>query len=242
MEIKFKNKQGNDIVESNWESSWSPKAKQQWKDGHSSKEFAKFALSDSFLILISQVLKSCDIDEQDFECVPEAATSLGEGFCRGGCRNHDLLMKGSKDCIIGVEAKVSEPFQRDWEKELAKQKEKNKEKDTRAYKLREYLAIKEKNVDKIGYQLFTSTRGTINNAIVNKKKKCIILIIVFDGEIDDKDNKYEEKVKKNNEDFNSFCESIGVENNKPIYRDEIECWIKKVTVHVSQNYSFESVK
>ena len=122
----------------------------------------------------------CGIAEQNFECTPEAKSSLGKGFLKGGCRNHDLLMEGDKDCIIGIEAKVSESFDKDMEKILDKQKKKynDNETKTRAYKLRRYL-VKEDNqdVDKIGYQLFTATRATINSAIDNKKKKCVIIIL-----------------------------------------------------------------
>ncbi len=237
MQITFKNKKGEVINDSNWEASWKPKKETQWKDGRSSKEFAKFASSEYFPSLISQVLKSCGIAEQDFTGTPEYKSSLGKGFGRGGCRNHDLLMEGDEDCIIGVEAKVSEPFDEDMEKMLDKQKKNynDNETKTRAYKLRRYL-VKEDNqdVDKIGYQLFAATRATINSAIVNKKKKCIVLVIVFEGEID-KGNKYEEKVAKNNKDFVEFCKAVGVQDGK-IKIDGIEYWIKKVSVNISKSY------
>ena len=232
-------KENAEITNDNWEKSWSPKEKKQWKDGRSSKELAKFASSEYFPSLISQVLKSCGIAEQNFECTPEAKSSLGRGFLKGGCRNHDLLMEGDKDCIIGIEAKVSESFDKDMEKILDKQKKKynDNETKTRAYKLRRYL-VKEDNqdVDKIGYQLFTATRATINTAIDNKKKKCIVLVIVFEGEID-KGNQYEEMVAKNNKDFVEFCKAVGVQDGK-IKIDGIECWIKKVSVNISKSYTF----
>lgn len=239
MQITFKNKKGEVINDSNWEASWKPKQETQWKDGRSSKEFAKFASSEYFSSLISQVLTSCGITEQDFTCTPEYKSSLGKGFGRGGCRNHDLLMEGDEDCIIGVEAKVSESFDEDMEKMLDKQKKNynDNETKTRAYKLRRYL-VKEDNqyVDKIGYQLFAATRATINYAIEKKKNKCIVLVIVFDGEID-KGNKYEEKVAKNNKDFVEFCKAVGVQDGK-IKIDGIEYWIKKVSVNISKSYTF----
>ena len=240
MQITFKNKKGEVINDSNWEASWKPKKETQWKDGRSSKEFAKFASNECFFAkLISQVLTSCGITEQDFTCTPEYESSLGKGFGSGGCRNHDLLMEGDEDCIIGVEAKVSESFDEDMEKILDKQKKKynDNETKTRAYKLRRYL-VKEDNqdVDKIGYQLFTATRATINSAIDNKKKKCIVLVIVFEGEID-KGNQYEEMVAKNNKDFVEFCKAVGVQDGK-IKIDGIECWIKKVSVNISKSYTF----
>ena len=236
MQITFKNKKGEVINDSNWEASWKPKNETQWKDGRSSKEFAKFASNECFFPkLISQVLTSCGIAEQNFECTPEAKSSLGKGFRSGGCRNHDLLMEGDEDCIIGVEAKVSESFDKDWINALNEQKKKNNEEDTRAYRLRKRLVkFDNEEVDKIGYQLFTATRATINYAIEKKKNKCIVLVIVFEGEID-KEKSYDEKVEKNNKDFSEFCKVVGVQDGK-INIDGIECWIKKVTVNISKSY------
>ena len=240
MQITFKNKKGEVINDSNWEASWKPKKETQWKDGRSSKEFAKFASNECFFAkLISQVLTSCGIAEQNFECTPEAKSSLGKGFLKGGCRNHDLLMEGDKDCIIGIEAKVSESFDKDMEKILDKQKKKYNDNEikTRAYKLRRYLVKEENhNVDEIGYQLFTATRATINCAIEKGKSQCIVLVIVFEGEID-KGDQYEEKVVKNNKDFVEFCKAVGVQDGK-INIDGIECWIKKVSVNISKSYTF----
>lgn len=233
MKITFKK---NDITidNKNWELLWQPKEKKQWKDGRSSKELAKFASSDSFQLLISHVLKECNIEEQDFVCEPEAKNSLGKGFNRG-CRNHDLLMVGD-NCVIGVEAKVDESFDEKWKDAFESQKKKyTTEKDTRAYKLREYLANGE-NVDDIGYQLFTATRGTIWSATKEKKRKCIFLVIVFDGKID-ASPKHLDKVKKNNDDFLKFCRIV-VGDGKSICLDDVECWIKKVTVTISNTYSF----
>ena len=171
MQITFKNKKGEVINDSNWEASWKPKKETQWKDGRSSKEFAKCASNEYFFAKqITQVLTSCGITEQDFTCTPEYKSSLGKGFGKGGCRNHDLLMEGDEDCIIGVEAKVSESFDKDWINALNEQKEKTNEEDTRAYRLRKRLVkFDSEEVDKIGYQLFTATRATINYAIEKKK-------------------------------------------------------------------------
>ena len=66
--------------------------------------------------------------------------------------------------------------------------------------------------------------------------KCIVLVIVFEGEID-KGNQYEEKVTKNNKDFVEFCKAVGVQDGK-IKIDGIECWIKKVSVNISKSYTF----
>ena len=217
MEITFKNKKGEVINDSNWEASWKPKTETQWKDGRSSKEFAKFASNEYFFAkLISQVLTSCGIAEQNFECTPEAKSSLGKGFRTGGCRNHDLLMEGDEDCIIGVEAKVSESFDEDWINALNEQKKKTNEEDTRAYRLRKRLVkFDNEEVDKIGYQLFTATRATINYAIEKKKNKCIVLVIVFEGEID-KESHMRKMWKKTIKISQNFAKQLGHKMGKLI--------------------------
>lgn len=218
MKITFKNKVDEVISDSNWEVSWKPKKESQWKDGRSSKEFAKFASSASFPLLISEVLKSCNISEQDFTCTPEHKSSLGKGFKRGGCRNHDLLLIGSNNCVIGIEAKVSESFDKDFIDALNKQKKNNKnnEEDTRAYQLRKRLVkFDNDEVEKIGYQLFTATRATINYAIENQKSKCIVLVIVFEGEID-KEKSYEKNVEKKIKISLNFAKPLGYKTGKLI--------------------------
>ena len=57
------------------------------------------------------MLRDCEIENQNFECYAEAPKGLGDGFGRGN-RHHDLLMTG-KNCVIGIEAKVSESFDQD---------------------------------------------------------------------------------------------------------------------------------
>ena len=94
MQITFKNKKGEVINDSNWEASWKPKKETQWKDGRSSKEFAKFASKEYFFTkLISQVLTSCGITEQNFTCTPEYESSLGKGFGKGGLYDYDIFSR-----------------------------------------------------------------------------------------------------------------------------------------------------
>lgn len=229
MNIRFI-KNGNPITSENWESSWMPKKAEQWKDGRSSKELAKLCQRDSFKLLISKVLLECNIEEQDFDCEPESKSSLGAGFGRGGCRNHDLLMIG-KNCVIGIEAKVSEPFDKKFYMVLSEQMKNHfdETKSTRAYKLKEHLT-KGKNANDIGYQLFTATRGTINAAISTKRRKCIFLVLVFEGNVI-KENNYNIKVKNNNIDFNNFRKATGTDKGPATY-EGIECWIKKEIVRI----------
>lgn len=240
MEIIFE-KYSDKIVESNWEASWQPKDKKQWKDGRSSKELAKFASSESFKELILCVLKACNIEEQNFKCEPEAKASLGNGFGTGGCRNHDLLMIGDKDCVIGVEAKVSEPFDEKMKIKKGKQG-KDKHGNTRADKLANILCGNNINYEEIGYQLFTATYGTMKEAYNQGKDHCIMLFIVFKGNVCKEPN-YDKHCAENNTIFENFCKFVNLQNGlikRTIIDRTITCWIKKVEVIIGTNYSINS--
>lgn len=111
MNIRFEKKgKAIDSLEA-WEELGKPKKNSHWKEGRSAFLMAELAIErkPEFAKRVSDLLAECGIAEQDFVCEPEAATGLGEGMCRGGARKHDLLMRGN-DCVIGIEAKVSELF------------------------------------------------------------------------------------------------------------------------------------
>ena len=128
--------------------------KKQWKMGRSAMEMARFALSDSFPLFISNVLHGLGLEESVFYCEPEVVTSFGNGFGKGGGRNHDFRMTG-KETLICIEAKVSEPF----DKQV---KDVNNE---RLNKLKSFLyGDRNVNVDNLYYQLFTGTVGSIKEA------------------------------------------------------------------------------
>lgn len=215
-----------------------PKKNNQWKEGRSAWAMANYVLNstDDFKNMIKQILADCQIDIQSFICEPEAAAGLGTGFGRGGSRNHDLLMIGSKDCVIGIEAKVSEPFDREIGKVIC---EGGTRKD-RALSLIRFLASRyeeDNQLMKIGYQLFTATRGTIRSAEKEKKHNAIFLVIVFTGCVD-KEKEYIERCRKNDAVFNSFLNFVNADENGMIKDNKkiesINCWIKKVEVEVKK--------
>ena len=226
-----------------WERDAAPKGKdKQWKKGRSAWCMADFAMNHNanFQRIIANILKECNIELQDFKCEPEAIASLGKGMKNGGQRNHDLLMVGTKNCIIGIEAKVSEKFDNPFPIELRKQaKKKEKETETRAFALKSFLTPEE-NVDEIGYQLFTATRGSMISAMKSGYRNAIVLIIVFEGDIqlnkDETKKSYEETIKKNDEDFCKFLCAIKADENGMIKREiegkTINCWIKKIKINV----------
>lgn len=225
-----------------WEGLAKSRNHRQWKEGHSARLMAELAIErkPEFAKRVSDLLAECGIAEQDFVCEPEAATGLGKGMCQGGPRKHDLLMRGN-DCIIGIEAKVSEIFDEGIGKRLESEEDKLKSKKDnrrkRAQSLIERL-IPEKNQDEvsgIGYQLFTAARGTMCAALEHGMDKCIMLVITFKGNVE-KGNGYDRKCAKNAKDFGDFLKATGADGNGLIVRDisdkAISCWIKQIDVTV----------
>lgn len=220
--------------------------KKQWKKGRSARLIAQYTTDQTsdFKQLIEKILHECELEKQNFNCEPEASASLGAGFGGGGPRNHDLLMIG-KDCVIGVEAKVSESF----DKEIHEVKSESETSKYRAEKLIGFL-VREKCDDKIkklGYQLFTATRGTICSAEKSGVLNAVFLVIVFTGAINkEKEPDYDRRCDKNNKDFNAFLKYINADEHGLIEREvndkKIKCWIKKVEVEVkiiNGNYTFK---
>lgn len=207
----------------------------QWKEGRSARLMAELAIErkPEFAKRVSDLLAECGIAEQDFVCEPEAAAGLGEGMCQGGSRKHDLLMRGN-DCVIGIEAKVSESFGEEIGKRL-KSTEGNE--CNRAERLIKCLTPEKKQdeVSGIGYQLFTAARGTMCAALKHGMDKCIMLVITFKGNVE-KEKNYDVNCEKNAKDFDDFLKATGADGNGRIVRDisgkDISCWIKHIDVTV----------
>lgn len=234
MKIEIKNNKGIEIKSiDQWPK---PMRSDQWKDGKSAMLLAEYVLNaqESFCELIASVLKGCNIELQDFKCEPEASKGLGDRFGRGN-RHHDLLMIG-ENCVIGIEAKVSESFDKD---SIGKKlEEKKKTKRERAEKLIEFLIPEDKRTDKeylnLPYQLFTATRSTISCAEKNNIPNSIFLVIVFTGDVL-REKDYDEKCRKNEEAFESFREFINADKTGQVLRLG-DFWIKKVDIEVSKTF------
>ena len=223
-----------------------PKGKNaQWKDGRSAKELARFATDPSFKEFIRRILRQENIQEQNFVCEPEAETELKSVVDMGinGPRNHDLLMIGSKDCVIGVEAKVSESFgsntiYEEWEKaKTNNKKEKRIPGLLRFISEDKYTGLDDApaSVKSLMYQLFTATAGTIIEAKNRRKNKALVLVIVFTGNVY-REARYEDKVRKNDMDFEAFVKEFFSEGETVIHG--VACRIKKVEVEIKAPYGF----
>lgn len=212
-----------------------PKGKdRQWKDGYSAKELAKYVTANSkdFDILIKAIVqeqfgKKCSTQ---FIGEPEADTKL---YPKGssGPRNHDLLLYND-DVVIGIEAKVNEPFgetvQQKYEKnETGGIRERIKQLIENITPDREY-----KDICNLRYQLFTATAGTMLEACNKKVDKCIFLILSF----------YVDEMGRNTANDESFEEFVKVVGDKKMFRikdldgneHEIDCRIVKKDIRIAR--------
>lgn len=218
--------------------------KRQWKIGRSAMEMARFALSKNFSTFISELVANEQISDIEYVCEPEATTSFKK-MGKGGPRNHDLLMVGDTS-IIGIEAKVSEGYDK---KLKVKRKGATENMQNRLDSCLLFLYGKKENIpecaEELYYQLFSATIGTIVEAWKKNKTKAVVLFLTFDGNIE-KESDYCNKIKTNNNAFESFCKSLGLSkkggklkcipglNNK-----QIECWIIRAKITIEPNYTYK---
>ena len=161
-------------------------------------------------------------------CTPEANTPLPG---KGKGRNHDLLMIG-KDFVVGIEAKVTEPFgNKTIQKEL-KGSSKNKKNriDTLVKEL--FNCDIDKDIEDLRYQLLTGTMGTLFEAIRNNKSKALFLVIVFTDGIQKTQDENDQS--SNNDDYADFCTKLGLGKDGGTKRVlNIELTIKKIEVSLN---------
>ncbi len=215
-----------------------PKGKgNQWKDNFSAKELAKFATSSEFPKFLSDLLKQMGLKGTDVTCIPEYDTSLP--CSTSGPRNHDLLVIGKK-LVIGIEAKVNEPYSETVKKEYDKG---SKDKKSRIDWMKHILFDDENiNVDDIRYQLLTGTCGTLLEALRRNMTECMFLSLTFDVNGNGGN-------KNNTQEFEKFCAALQIPVNghkkfmvnDPKTHDQVEkainCHIVKRTIKVARLYS-----
>ena len=206
--------------------------KTQWKDGRSAKLLAQYVLSKNFASDMSRIIKSCGFNASStLFCEPEFNTSLP---CSGSGRNHDLLIDG-RDFVIGVEAKVSEPFGNTIGKEY---NDNSENKQNRVEKLLKYIDKSFDDAKDYKYQLLTGLVGTMLEAKKRKKNKCLFLVILFAGDVETSGN----TLKGNEIDFNDFRSKLlgfPSHDDSKIYNIdgvEITCQLKKVEVNYRQDF------
>lgn len=218
----------------------------QWKDGYSAKELAKFATTNSTIFneLIKDAVKNTFGRKvsASFYGEPEAETKLPPKGSNGP-RNHDLLLY-NKDLVIGIEAKVNEPFGNSIDDELKKAKN---EKRSNMIERIDWLIktiLPEGNQRKVEsmflkYQLFTATAGTLLEAYRRHLNKCIVLILSFRLEGIEPNN-------ENQTSFDNFVKTVCEGGTNRFFKikdynskdeiHEIECVFLKKEIVISKPY------
>ena len=224
-----------------------PKGRErQWLDGYSAKELAKFATSNSsiFSDLIKNIVKNSFKGRisASFDGEPEAETKLPPKGSNGP-RNHDLLLY-NKHLVIGIEAKVNEPFGASIYDELKKAESENRTDMIERIKWLKSTILPDSEQEKeesnhLKYQLFTATAGALLETYRRNLNKCIVLILSFRAENMEPNN-------DNQTSFNSFVNTVCKEGNKRTFKirdynstdeiKEIECVFLKQDIVISKSY------
>lgn len=227
--MKIKISKNNNIITTveEWYQFAPPKAKgKHWKDGRSAKSLAQFMTDKNQVKKLEDILVELEYDTNGvISCTPEANTVLP---CKGNGRNHDLLMIG-EDFVVGIEAKVSEPFGEEISTELIEASDNKKGRiDKLANELFGCKINEVKDGLEVRYQLLTGVYGTLLEAENNKKSKALFLVIVFTDGLTSED---ENAVNRNNDDFKNFCQQIGLSaEGGTICKSNVDLTIKKVEI------------
>ena len=227
--MKIKISKNNNIITTveEWYQFAPPKAKgKHWKDGRSAKSLAQFMTDKNQVKKLEDILVELKYGTNGvISCTPEANTVLP---CKGNGRNHDLLMIG-EDFVVGIEAKVSEPFGEEISTELIEASDNKKGRiDKLANELFGCKINEVKDGLELRYQLLTGVYGTLLEAENNKKSKALFLVIVFTDGLTSED---ENAVNRNNDDFKNFCKCINLsEEGGTICKSNVDLTIKKVEI------------
>ena len=227
--MKIKISKNNNIITTveEWYQFAPPKAKgKHWKDGRSAKSLAQFMTDKNQVKKLEDILVELKYDTNGvISCTPEANTVLP---CKGNGRNHDLLMIG-EDFVVGIEAKVSEPFGEEISTELIEASDNKKGRiDKLANELFGCKINEVKDGLELRYQLLTGVYGTLLEAENNQKSKALFLVVVFTDGLTSED---ENAVNRNNDDFKNFCQQIGLSaEGGTICKSNVALTIKKVEI------------
>lgn len=227
--MKIKISKNNNIITTveEWYQFAPPKAKgKHWKDGRSAKSLAQFMTDKNQVKKLEDILVELEYNTKGvISCTPEANTVLP---CKGNGRNHDLLMIG-EDFVVGIEAKVSEPFGEEISTELIEASDNKKGRiDKLANELFGCKINEVKDGLELRYHLLTGVYGTLLEAENNQKSKALFLVVVFTDGLTSED---ENAVNRNNDDFKNFCQQIGLSaEGGTICKSNVDLTIMKVEI------------
>lgn len=227
----------------------------QWVEGRSAMEFARYMTSSngSLPLELDAYLKSIGIKCGNFVCYPEEVTSFtGYNLGSGSGRHHDGLLV-CNEIVVGVEAKVSEPFDNSISYKMEHAKKNHDKGENMRIRLYNSLKILKPSFDdqtlesvpSLMYQLISGTVGTIIEARNRNVRKAAFIVIEFVGDVKQEKN-YDDKVKENQKAFEDFIKFIGLTEKKDeecfidVYEDSLRVWIKKLKIKVQKNeYSYK---
>lgn len=236
----------------------------QWKIGRSAFEFARYMTSYGGAVpsAILQYLHSIGIRADDFECEPERITPFNKKeiskYCpewdlgSGEGRHHDGLMWSTdKNCVIGIEAKVSESFDRAIKDKIKSAKKNHDQGENTKRRILESIRIikgeKEQNKEwlkkDLMYQLLSATIGTVIEAKKLGATNAVFLVIEFKGNVY-KEKEYDKHVDKNRKDYDNYMKFFELEKkddkDRNIEVDDIKVWFKKLSINIGKaDYSLE---
>ncbi len=230
----------------------------QWKEGRSAMEFARYMLSSNGNLPqdISKYLESIGVKDKAFECYPEEITSFDNcNLGRGSGRHHDALLV-SDNFIVGIEAKVSEPFDYSIVNKIERAKKNSDSGNNMRTRINNSLKLlnqdfDERNLnlgDNLMYQLVSASVGTIIESINRNKSQAAFLIIEFVGDVK-KDTNYEEKLNTNQKAYDEFLTYLNLKDkddkNRYIDFDDealklinkkgrLRLWINKIRINIDR--------
>ncbi|MBO4664010.1 MAG: hypothetical protein J5663_06315 [Bacteroidaceae bacterium] len=221
----------------------------QWKEGRSAMEFARYMISSNNNLPkeISTYLKNIGFKNEDYICYPEEITSFENSeFGKGPGRHHDGLLV-SKNYLVGIEAKVSEPFDCPISKKMGNAKNNSDKGDNMHKRISNFLKFLKpdfgddtlESVNSLMYQLVSGSVGTIIESRNRNLSNAVFLIIEFDGDVK-KEKNYSKNVENNQNAYNDFLEFLKLKDKDDINRyidvdvdkGKIRMWINKIRITI----------
>ena len=232
----------------------------QWKEGRSALEFARYMTYGKGNVPqeVETYLKSIGISGDECSCQPEYITPYeGYDLGKGGGRHHDAIIH-TEDAVIGIEAKVSESFDKSISEKLSSAtKNSDSGKNMKKRIMSSIKLIKGVDysdsvaeVNHLMYQLISATVGTLIEADKANVNKAVVLVLEFVGDVDFGGNSYKNQMENNAKAFNDFISFLGIKDEENAYDDKrkiscdingrtIDLWFKKMSISISKDdYSY----
>lgn len=223
----------------------------QWVEGRSAMEFARYMISSNNRLPkeLSSYLESIGFKDENYICYPEEVTSFDNfDLGTGSGRHHDGLLV-SKNYLVGIEAKVSEPFDYSILTKLDRAKSNSDKGDNMRKRLFNSLKILNSNfnddtlksVKTLMYQLISGSVGTIIESYKRNICNSAFLIIEFDGEVQ-KEKSYKRNVENNQKAYDKFLSFLNIMDREDenryidveIKEKKIRMWINKIRITIKK--------